>query len=149
MKKAFFAICLIAFFFVSCDDDEKINPDGLVEYTVDISGTWSVVSVTQNDVDITGLFDFQSLNLEFVYDGDTPSSFKMTKTSGVPFPFSMADGDFTFDDLTYPTELAFSGNQSTSIKLAAVPLISNGSNMQLAVNYGCADNSYVYTFKKN
>ncbi|AUP80639.1 DUF5004 domain-containing protein [Flavivirga eckloniae] len=148
MMKNIFTICVLALFFIGCEDDDNINPSGLIENTVDISGNWQVASVTQNNIDITNQFDFQSLGLTFKNSGDTPSTFTKTGTSNIPFPFSMTDGAFSFDDLVYPTKLNFSGSEDITMELAELPLVSKGKDFKLRVTLGCSDNIYVYSFKK-
>lgn len=147
MRNIFFAIIAFALFLGSCEDDESINQEGLKEFTVDISGSWSIVNVSQNGNDITNLFDFQPLNLNLIYNGGIPSSYELTGGSGVPFALRSLSGELVFNDLTYPTELFFEGGHT--VKFDAVdPIVSKGSFIKLSVEQGCS-NTYVYSFKKN
>lgn len=148
MRNIFFTICVFALVLVSCAEDDNINPDGLGVFTVDVSGTWSIVSVWQNGNDITNVFDFSSLNLELIYSGGEPVSYSITGATGVPFALKSTEGELIFNDVKFPTELIFLGNQNVTFN-AVDPIISKGGFMKLSVHLGCADNAYVYSLKKN
>lgn len=135
MRNIFFAIIAFALFLGSCEDDESINQEGLKEFTVDISGSWSIVNVSQNGNDITNLFDFQPLNLNLIYNGGIPSSYELTGGSGVPFALRSLSGELVFNDLTYPTELFFEGGHT--VKFDAVdPIVSRVALLNYQLNKG-------------
>ncbi|WP_142785099.1 DUF5004 domain-containing protein [Changchengzhania lutea] len=150
MKKIFILICCLSLVFSSCEDDIRLNPDGFIEFNVDINGSWIIDNVTQNGLDITNRLNFQSFSLDLNYDGVNPSTFSIPHTS-IPFGIDFSSGSWTFDDLTYPTKLNFTdgGGNMVEVSLAEIPLLSKGNSLKVQFQLGCADNTYVYSFKKN
>ena len=51
---------------LSCDNNDDNAP---AESVKNIDGSWKVVSVTRNDLDITGAFDFTRFRVDFSTDG--------------------------------------------------------------------------------
>lgn len=151
MRNILFTFCVFSLLLFSCDDEETINPDGFKENTVRIDGGWQLNIVIQNNIDITDRFDFQSTNLVFSYsDEGIPTAFELTSSNETPLPIFAGSGNWAFDDLTYPTELSFTGsNGTTTLLLTGLPLQTGGSNLAFEVDYSCGDNTYVYSFKKN
>jgi len=140
--RLFWLVLLLAF--VACDDEPNQNPEGFTEFVANIDGDWKIDQVLQNGTDITGLLDFQSFSLQLNYDNGQPSSYVLSNLT-TPFVLSSTDGNWSFDDPTYPTMINFSNGTSLVIE---GPVLSGGNQLTVSVPLGCGTNTYVYRLSK-
>ena len=137
-------ILLIALF-MSCEDKPELNPEGFTEFGVDISGSWKINQVLQNDIDITNFFDFQSFSLQMNYENGQPSTFSLSDFSG-PFSLKQNNGTWSFDDPIYPQKINFSDGTILDIKGG---VLSKGNQMTIETSLGCSSNTYTYLLTKS
>ncbi|RIA08604.1 uncharacterized protein DUF5004 [Flavobacteriaceae bacterium MAR_2010_72] len=146
MKTLVRSLCILSLFLISCDEDLTLNPDGFKEFTADIEGSWKIEKAEQNNIDITNHLDFGDFLLDLNYDSRVPSSFSFTGQN-VPF-ITSASGSWTFDDLTYPTEIQFTDGGVSATAKFADPVLSNGKKIAIEFTLGCLSNVYKYTLMK-
>ena len=144
MKHARLIMFFLIISFFSCEEDPQLNPETFTEFVVDISGEWKISQVTQNGTDITSLLDFQSFSLQFNYENEQPSSYFISDLT-LPFILSQANGNWSFDDETYPTKINFSEGSSIGIEGA---VLSNGKELKIKAPLGCDSNTYIYSLHK-
>ena len=152
MKKIIFSFLFLGIlFFTGCE--EKTYDAYTNDVTIDISGTWSISKVLQNDVDITTYFDFSSFGLTFNYESDTPSTFALTGDN-IPFAtlntpvFSFTQGKWEFDNAMYPSEISLKGTTDVKMKLVEPLTAAGNTRLVLEFNLGCGANEYVYELQK-
>ncbi len=146
MRQAGMSLLCIVGLLLGCDDDAvTIPPGALVEQTVDLQGQWKVSRAWINGQEASELFDFGQITLTLDMTNQ-PTSYRL-ETGQAPFPV-IIDGEWTYDDLAYPTQLIFSNpNQRRAINFDAPPISAN-KTFKLSFTLGCADNTYVYEFEK-
>jgi hypothetical protein len=130
--------CII--FFTSC----KTTKDALVEPQKDLNGTWKIVNVTRNTVDITEYIDSTGFRLTLSND----NSYTL-QSNNIPFVVN-SSGKWSVDDPQYPYNLSFNPTDSSSTFISSIgtPASKGLRNLEVTFSPGCHANSYVYTFEK-
>lgn len=131
---------------IACKEDIQIPDGAFGETTVDLQGTWKITRVFRNDVEMTEAFDFSGFELQLQMDGSGPSGFSVNN-SGAPFVV-LENGNWAYDDNTYPTAIVFTAGGDTETVFFAQPPISTGTTFSITFSVGCSDNSYTYVFAK-
>lgn len=138
ITKNIFSILLLIVIGASCDND----PDPAAEPVKDISGSWKIVRVLRNEVDITNEMDFSKFKLNF--HADNTYSFE----NYLPF-IVKGEGKWELDDPNYPFKLSFSEPNSGSVQTdLTYPVISGRRQIRLSFSPGCASNRYEYVLEK-
>ena len=135
--------------FLACDEDPEVNKDLLVEIPVDISGTWELDRVYQNEIDITENYDFGSFSLVLNYNGDTPSNYTINASRAIPFITEQSTGSWQFDNRIYPQKIHFIQGDTATSSLSQVLYPRNNTDLVLGFGLGCAANIYEYHLVKN
>ena len=136
-------------FFIRCDDKWPVNEEVFNNSTPDISGSWSISKVEQNDIDISGNYDFNSFEILLNYTNGIPSDFSINSEIPIPFPTAHNTGSWHFDNELYPSKIYFV-NGDTAVSEMDQPLFAIGNEeLHMAFNLGCSDVSYVYYLTKN
>lgn len=124
----------------------KVEQAKTVTETVkNISGTWQIVDVQQNGVDITGSngLDISQFRINF-----QNNSYKLTN----PLPFIVyQNGTYSLNDPQVPTEITFTAAGAQPVTSTFnYPIVTGVRNIviQFTANPGCTDNSYTYTLQK-
>jgi hypothetical protein len=136
------AILIIALFYLGCDNDVDIPDGAFDERIVDLNGSWTVSSVLQNGVDITDRMEFSRIDLQLNSNAEGPSSFTI-ENDGLPFLVTR-DGEWSYDDNIYPTQMIFTAAGESRTAAFATPPISGGDDFTISFALGCADNTYTY-----
>ncbi|HEX7756674.1 MAG TPA: DUF5004 domain-containing protein [Niabella sp.] len=121
----------------SCKKEQtKINP----EAGKNIVGTWKIVNVTRNGVDITPYFDFTPFSIEFKEDGS------YVVNNQAPFVISK-NGTWSLDDPTHPLHISFmqEGASETFINEFDYPVVEGVRRIVLRGAPGCTSNTYQYS----
>ncbi len=120
----------------SCQkENTKVN----AEAPKDITGSWKIVSVTRNGVDITNYFDFSSFRIQFKEDG--------SYIIGHEVPFVVAkDGTWSLDDGAYPLRISFvqQGGSQAFVNEFEYPVVEGMRRIILKGSPGCTKNTYQY-----
>jgi hypothetical protein len=149
MNKTKIISILSILFFISCDEKWPVNEELLNSGSTDISGSWSISKVEQNEIDISDNYDFNSFAIALNYVNGLPADFSIITEAPVPFPTSHSTGSWHFDNELYPSKIYFV-NGDTAISIVDQPLLTTGNEeLHLEFNLGCSDVSYVYYFTKN
>ena len=149
MNKTKIISMLSILFFISCDEKWPVNEELLNSGSTDISGSWSISKVEQNEIDISDNYDFNSFAIALNYVNGLPADFLIITEAPVPFPTSHSTGSWHFDNELYPSKIYFV-NGDTAISIVDQPLLTTGNEeLHLEFNLGCSDVSYVYYFTKN
>jgi hypothetical protein len=149
MNKTKIISMLSILFFISCDEKWPVNEELLNSGSTDISGSWSISKVEQNEIDISDNYDFNSFAIALNYVNGLPADFSIITEAPVPFPTSHSTGSWHFDNELYPSKIYFV-NGDTAISIVDQPLLTTGNEeLHLEFNLGCSDVSYVYYFTKN
>ena len=140
--------CLLctSLMFIACNDEVTIPVGALDEHIVVLRGDWNLKIVQQNNNDISDLLSFTDLSLYLEMDNDGPTHYRI-ETNGLPFAV-LADGTWSFDDVTYPTSITFTTSEESTTVLLDRPPVSGGDFFSVAFSLGCAANTYVYEFTK-
>lgn len=118
---------------------EKISPTK--ESVKDISGNWKIIRATRNGADLTSLADLSQFRLNF-------NNGKYSLLNKVPFLVSK-DGSYALDDPKYPFQITFTATGGAPVATAFdFPIVNGVRQLTITFNPGCANNSYVYVFKK-
>jgi|TARA_B110000503_G_C7020868_1_gene359717 hypothetical protein len=142
-------IIVSVLFFIKCDDKWPLNQELVNNSTTDISGSWSITKVEQNEIDISTIYDFDSFEIHLNYTNGIPSDFSINSEIPIPFPTSHNTGSWYFDNELYPSKIYFV-NGDTAISEVDQPLFVIGNEeLHMAFNMGCSDVSYVYYLTKN
>ena len=141
---AFFLISVLLM--VACEDNGVSIPDGaLEEQMVDIKGTWQVTEAWLNDEEITTRLDFGQIIL--ILDmNESPTTYEI-ETGDAPFPV-IDDGNWSYDDVVYPTRMQFTNSATQEMVHFAQPPISGDQQFSIFFEMGCPDNIYRYVFRK-
>jgi hypothetical protein len=149
MNKTKIISMLSILFFISCDEKWPVNEELLNSGSTDISGSWSISKVEQNEIDISDNYDFNSFAIALNYVNGLPADFSIITEAPVPFPTSHSTGSWHFDNELYPSKIYFV-NGDTAISIVDQPLLTTGNEeLHLEFNLGCSDVSYIYYFTKN
>ncbi len=149
MNKTKIISILSILFFISCDEKWPLNEELLNSGSTDISGSWSISKVEQNEIDISDNYDFNSFAIVLNYVNGLPADFSIITEAPVPFLTSHSTGSWHFDNELYPSKIYFV-NGDTAISIVDQPLLTTGNEeLHLEFNLGCSDVSYIYYFTKN
>ena len=147
IKKIIVAFAILSLF--KCDEKWPINEELLSSASPDISGSWSISSVEQNEIDISNNYNFDSFVIVLNYANGLPSDFSINSDGPVPFPAMQSTGSWYFDNELYPSKMYFVYGD-TAISTVDQPLLTTGNDeFHLEFNLGCSDVSYIYHFTKN
>lgn len=127
-------------FFASC----KTTKDVLTEPQKDLNGTWKIVKVSRNSVDITAYIDSAGFRLILANDATYT-----LQSNNIPFVVN-SNGTWSVDDPQYPYNLSFNPTDSSSTFTGSIgtPVSKGLRNLEVTFSPGCRANSYVYTFEK-
>lgn len=103
-------------------------------------------NVSQNSDDITERLSFSNLTLHLEMDSEGPTEYQI-ETAGLPFVV-LQNGIWSFDDVTYPTNITFTSADAGATVLLDKPPVSGGNYLSLSFSLGCDANIYVYEFVK-
>ena len=147
IKKIIVAFIILCLF--KCDEKWPMNDELLSSASPDISGSWLISKVEQNNIDISNNYDFNSFEIVLNYANGLPSDFSINSDAPVPFPAVQNTGSWHFDNELYPSKIYFVyGDTATST--VDQPLLTTGNDeLHLEFNLGCNDVSYIYHFTKN
>ena len=149
MNKIKIISILSILFFVSCDEKWPVNEELLNSASTDISGSWSISKVEQNDIDISDNYDFNSFEIYLNYVNGMPSDFTINSEISIPFPTAHNTGSWHFDNELYPSKIYFV-NGDTAVSEMDQPLfVIRNEELHMAFNLGCSDVSYVYYLTKS
>ena len=120
--------------------NDDINPYDVSEAVIDISGVWSLKTVTRNGVDITKQMDFSRFRLHLNADGT------YNIQNYLPFVVS-GDGTWSVNDPLHPMLLSFKENGAAEgVNLDFnYPFADGNRTISITLSPGCKSNSYVYT----
>ncbi len=134
-----FLLCSVVLF-TSC----QTTKEALAEPQKDLNGTYKIVRITRNSVDITQYVDSAGFRLTLATDATYT-----LQSNNIPFLVN-SNGKWSVDDPQYPYNLSFSPTDSTNtfIGLIGTPVAKGQRNLEVTFSPGCPANSYVYTFEK-
>lgn len=130
-----------------------------------LAGTWKITAVTQKDedaankgfpyqqADLTNVFPYTDFSLTLNMNGSTPTTFT-TSPGNSPRIITLAGGNWSIDDPTYPKVLTLaSGTDTAKVTLGAYPIGASASTLKIAVaKHDAASGklliSYSYVFTK-
>lgn len=127
-------------FLASC----KTTKEVLTEPQKDLNGTWKIVKVTRNTVDITPYIDSAGFRLTLAND----NTYSL-QNNNIPFVVN-SNGTWTVDDPQFPYNLSFNPTDSSSTFIGNIgtPVSKGLRNLEVTFSPGCRANNYVYTFEK-
>lgn len=127
---------------IACNDEVNIPDGALEEQEVDLSGLWTVGSVSLNGTNVTERLNFQDLTLKLEMNDSGPSSYEVDN-NGAPFIVTQ-NGSWDFDDRSYPQEIIFNSDPGEESVRFAVPPVSGDVRFTIEFSLGCEDNKYTY-----
>lgn len=139
-------ICLIiaavvsATLFVACHRENTAIP---TEPDKDITGSWHVVKIVRNNIDISAYVDLTKFSVTFKDD--------KTYTIDNQLPFIVSkNGNWSLDDVKYPQKISFTPQGSTAATSTNLnyPVVQGKRQMILVFSPGCVKNVYQYTLTK-
>lgn len=133
---------VLALLFVGCNNDVEVPDGAFDERIVDLTGSWTVSQVQLNGIDITSRLEFSRIDLQLAGGADGPTSYTI-ENDGLPFLVT-TDGDWSYDDNIYPTQVTFTTDGKAKTASFSMPPISGGNEFTISFALGCADNSYTY-----
>jgi hypothetical protein len=136
------ALCLL-FLAGACDKFENQTPPTPEEALKEIDGTWKIVAVTRNGLDITQLMDFTQFRIRFNQDN--------TYAIDHYLPFAVkTNGTWNLDDPQYPFNLKMTESESGEAVTSVFNYPVVGGKRQIILSFapGCKNNIYSYTFEK-
>jgi hypothetical protein len=141
--KTIYMQALAVMMLVSCLSCDHSDEDAPAEPVKNIEGTWKVVSVTRNDVDITTAVDFSQFRINF--GPDDAYSFEHY----LPFIVKQ-QGTWFLDDPHYPFKINFreGSNAETVATDLTYPIVKGKRQIQLSFSPGCATNKYKYVLER-
>jgi len=127
-------------FFASC----QTTKEALTEPQKDLNGTYKIIKITRNTVDITQYVDSSGFRLTLATDNTYT-----LQSNNIPFIVN-SNGNFSIDDPQYPYNLSFTPTDSTKTFVGSIgtPVSKGVRNLEVTFSPGCHANSYVYTFEK-
>jgi len=142
-KIILFMIILLPFVLGGCDKFEERSEGPAIEHVKDLSGSWKVVEVSRNNVNITSFIDFGKFTLN-LYEDNTYSI-----ENFMPFMVK-GSGTWGIDDPLYPYYFTIQETGGDPITSSfSFPVVKGKRRIILTMtNIGCADNKYVYSFEK-
>jgi hypothetical protein len=135
-----FTLVTIMSCIMSCDDDD-IDP--VQEASKPLDGSWQIVQVFRNEVDMTESIDVSKFRLNFSTDG--------TYTIDNYLPFVVrSNGKFSLDDPQYPFKIIFREDamqEAVSIGFT-YPVVLGKRQIHLTFSPGCVNNKYEYVLEE-
>ncbi|MBT1707638.1 DUF5004 domain-containing protein [Fulvivirgaceae bacterium PWU5] len=141
--KTIYMQALAIMMLVSCLSCENNDDGPLAESVKNIDGSWKVVSVARNDLDITDAFDFTRFRINFNEDG--------TYSFDNYLPFLVEQGgSWALDDPQYPFKINFKEGSSAETVAADLtyPVTQGKRQIQLTFSPGCQLNRYKYILER-
>jgi len=149
MRNKFFKIIIIMiitlpFTLGSCDKFEKQTDGPSIEPVKDLAGSWKVVDIVRNNINITHLFDFSRFTLHLNVD----NSYSIENF--MPFMVKL-DGTWSIDDPIRPYFFTIQENGGEPITVSfSYPIVKGKRRMVMTMqNIGCETNKYVYSLEKS
>jgi hypothetical protein len=125
---------------MACDDDD-IDP--VQEASKSLQGSWQIVQVFRNEVDMTESIDVSKFRLNFSTDG--------TYTIDNYLPFVVrSNGKFSLDDPQYPFKIIFredATQEAVNIGFT-YPVVLGQRQIHLTFSPGCVNNKYEYVLEE-
>lgn len=139
MTNASVLLALLITMCVACTTDTEPP----TEPVKNIEGSWKVVSVTRNDVDITTAVDFSQFKVNF--HADNTYSFDHYLPFIVKHP-----GRWALDDPQYPLQLNFSEDTGAEkvVTDLTYPIVQGKRQIRLTFSPGCRANRYQYVLER-
>lgn len=133
-------ILAVPFALLSCNTfTDNDDPYDVSEPLKDVSGTWKVMSVSRNNIDITSDMDFSQFAIHLEESG----SYHIDNY--LPFIVSK-DGTWKVDDPRYPLKLIFTENgQSDSTEIEINYPITNGKR-SLTIEFSPVESCNMYKY---
>jgi len=133
-------LLLAIVFFASC----QTTKEALTEPQKDLNGTYKILKITRNTVDITQYVDSTGFRLTLASDNTYT-----LQSNNIPFIVN-SNGTFSVDDPQYAYHLSFTPTDSTKTFVGSIgtPVSKGERNLEVTFSPGCNANSYVYTFEK-
>lgn len=127
----------------ACDTFKDENSSDYVELPKNIQGTWQLMEVTRNGIDISQKMDFTNFHLLLNKDNT------YVLENYLPFVVRK-NGVWKMDDPEYPHFLIFTEDDASyNISSAMKYPIANGKRrISLTFSTGCESNVYTYVFDK-
>ena len=126
----------------SCRIEQAKN---VTESVKSIDGTWQVIDVQQNGIDITGSNGLDLTQFRITFQNNA-----YTLTSPIPF-IVYQNGTYALNDPQVPTQITFTatGGQAVSSTMN-YPIVNGVRNIviQFSANPTCTDNTYTYTLQQ-
>lgn len=127
----------------------------LAEPVKDINGSWKIVKVVRNTVDITKNVKVDNFQLDFQVDSSDASlpgggAGEYHITRGAPFVVNK-DGKWKLNNPAFPFTISFSpeSDPDENIELAFSYLVIGGKyQIKLVLQPGCPSNTYEYYLSK-
>jgi hypothetical protein len=124
---------------MSCDDET----DPVQEAPKELDGSWKIVKVFRNEVDISTSLDLSNFRINFKDDG--------TYTIENYLPFIVrGDGTFSLDDPQYPFRITFreAATQEALSTDLTYPVVLGKRQIHLSFSPGCVNNQYEYVLEE-
>lgn len=141
--KAFYTQALAMIMLVACLSCDNNASDPPQEPIKNIEGSWKVVSVTRNDVDITDAVDFSQFKINF--NQDNTYSFE----NYLPF-IVKEQGTWSLDDPQYPFKINFMENTNAEAIATDLtyPIVQGKRQIRISFSPGCHANTYAYVLER-
>jgi hypothetical protein len=121
---------------------KKENTDIPGEPVKNITGTWRVVKLLRNNIDLTTYLDLSGFSIEFKEDGT------YTISNQLPFIVDLP-GKWKLDDPLRPFAISFEPQGGTAVSSNFnYPVVKGQRQMVLVFSPGCEKNSYEYTLQQ-
>lgn len=107
-----------------------------------ITGTWHVVKLLRNKIDLSAYMDLSGFSIDFKEDGT------YTITNQLPFIVNKP-GTWTLDDPLRPFSISFQPTGGTAVSSNFnYPVVKGKRQMILVFSPGCTKNAYEYTLQQ-
>jgi hypothetical protein len=136
------------FTLLACED-QPVNESLLLTEPIVVEGDWTLDKVYQNEIDITQEININSFVLTLNYDGNEPTTYEINVDKNYPFVVPESSGDWTFDNLVFPSAMHFIHSDTTITNISTPLYPLNNSVLSLTFSLGCDENVYIYEFKKD
>jgi hypothetical protein len=132
-------IALLITMCVACETETEPSTESIKN----IEGSWKIVSVTRNEVDITDAIDFSQFKINF--NADNTYSFD----NYLPFIVKQK-GSWALDDPQYPLKLNFreDTNPEQVVTDLTYPVVQGKRQIRLTFSPGCKANEYKYVLER-
>jgi len=136
-------IVISSFIVFGCDTFKEESEGSGIEPVKDLKGSWKIVAVTRNGVDIYQIINFKDFRLNLNEDNS------YTIDSYLPF-LVKNNGSWNIDDPLYPNFLTFqeSGSEAKTASFS-YPIVEGKRRIILTLSPGCVNNIYVYSLERS